>query len=1492
MQAESPQAAGSHYSSTGAAKAARQARSRRSMLPNSLPVHSGALAANPSTQQYYIVRVDAPPGVSTIAADSCPVTIESGPHATLQLALETLQHPRKRAYVLPDIVFLPTNSTVYAMNEVVPQSKPRLVVSSAAVAAARGPNLPPPRQHGGQSPAARSHRRTGSGSRDAHATSTPALWQGPAAAGPALDGLGDLPGGLPWPQAQLGAQQAAAALGQPDALPLPLQLPLLPLPPELLPPLPPLPGQPAAAPPAAVLATPQQPRLQRRAAHAPDADGEAEAEAGDPQSVQQSAQQEAAPERPEQQPEQQSEKQQQQATPPQEQQQQQAQGMELEQHPSPFDAHALPAGGHSPVQQLLRRAAALSRHFEGASSSSGSSMSGQHASAYAVRQLPKFDVTLMEQFLDDQRVLKHEVYELFRQHPDLLVAEEEGLTKEEHRELVRRCLRTIINAGYSPMSFFAKDYASYFKLAELLSLVDLSLTIKLGVQYSLWGGSVFNLGTEKHRRKYLEDIDRLRLPGCFAMTELKHGSNVAGLQTEAILDVRTDEWVVNTPDDGAIKWWIGNAAEDGKAATVFARLKVPSPDGSGALDDHGVHAFVVPLRDEQGQLCGGVEIHDCGYKVGLNGIDNGAIRFTNVRVPRDNLLDRFATVDRSGRYSSPIASSTKRFAATIGELTGGRVGLTAASVGVLKGALTIAVRYSAQRQQFGPPDAPEVAVLDYPSQQAKLMPMLATCYALNFAKNKLVDKYCEMKRTKDEALVADVHSLSAGLKAYTTAYVNTALSICRECCGGHGYAAVNRLGALRSDHDIFQTFEGDNTVLLQQVAALLLKEYQDQFRGSPIAATWSYLKIWARDSLPANPLVTHETDVAHLRDPTFLVRALRYRSARLLHTLAARLRKHSRRLGEFKAWNKCLLHVLALARAHIESVVLTDMLAAVNACNDPDCRRSLKALADLFALDRIYNEIIFRNDDYIAPEKAKAIQRLIEALCSEVRGVAVPLVDAFAIPDHILRAPIGLSTTAVDPYSEYLAAQPSHPLFQVSLGGQSAQRPLTQASAKSFEKLYDGLAGVLAPGGAVAARPTPLGRGLVAEQPIAKGNVLLSVDWANLLCVTDQPKQTGNAFGRRCLEDWQLLHGPLPPLLQRYLLADEGDWFLRLAVWLLWLKRNAQGPWRLYIDLLPKEEMSCLMNYRPEELADFQSPLIEARARVEREQIAALHERLLSSTSGELRVLQLADSLEDTLWAACMVNSRCFSETVDGETVSLVVPCADMANHVLSPNAGYRFVAEADAFQLQALQDIPAGTEACISYGCTHKDSLALLRDYGFVQPGNLNDRVPFNAGDDIASQLAGGGSSQRPSLSAPRLLAAVGLGQFVGDLTPAATAAMGDGDEASAQRRLIACMMSLQPFLRDLGRPAAGAAAAAAGLPPLPEADLARERQSVAALQVQCQALLDRMPTSAAEDEALLSSRQQLGVRQQAAVAARLESKRLILAAADALQRYADTLQ
>ncbi|KAI5074631.1 hypothetical protein GOP47_0010592 [Adiantum capillus-veneris] len=605
----------------------------------------------------------------------------------------------------------------------------------------------------------------------------------------------------------------------------------------------------------------------------------------------------------------------------------------------------------------------------------------------------------------------------FRQHPELVNPVE--MLKDEHRELTMRQLEAIVwEIGLRPLTLLSQDPAKYFALTEAVGHVDLSLGIKLGVQYSLWGGSVINLGTQKHRDKYFEHIENLEYRGCFAMTELHHGSNVQALQTTATFDKETDEFVINTPNEGATKWWIGNAAVHGQFATVFARLILPS-SGSAGDTDMGVHAFIVPIRSLQTHApLPGVEIRDCGFKVGLNGVDNGALRFHHVRIPRDNLLNRFGDVSKDGVYSSPLPTLNKRFAATLGELVGGRVGLAAGSVGVLKAAATIAIRYSLLRQQFGPPNKPEISILDYQSQQCRLLPMLASTYAFHFATDYLVDRYVEMKKTLDDEVIADVHALSAGLKAYVTAYTAKSLSICREACGGHGYAAVNRFGSLRNDHDIFQTFEGDNTVLLQQVSADLLKQFKKKFEGRALTVTWNYL----RDSMgtylsQTNPVVTHRDGEGHLRDPNFQLDAFRYRTARLLQTAAFRLRKLTKQHGSFEAWNLCLNHLLTLAESHIETVILEKFIHAVNRCDDKTAKSRLKLLCDLYALDRIWQDIgTYRNQDYVAPNKAKAIQRLVEHLCHEVRLVAKELVDAFGIPDFILRAPIGLKSRQ---YSEY-----------------------------------------------------------------------------------------------------------------------------------------------------------------------------------------------------------------------------------------------------------------------------------------------------------------------------------------------------------------------------------------------------------------------------------------------------------------------------------------
>ena len=211
--------------------------------------------------------------------------------------------------------------------------------------------------------------------------------------------------------------------------------------------------------------------------------------------------------------------------------------------------------------------------------------------------------------------------------------------------------------------------------------------------------------------------------------------------------------------------------------------------------------------------------------------------------------------------------------------------------------------------------------MDYQTHQRRLMPILATAYGLTFARDELVDMFVETKKGgssasggggggggggnggggPDPQLVADVHALSAGLKAWTTSYTAKALNTCRETCGGHGFSANNRFGAWRSDHDVFQTFEGDNIVLLQQVSTLLLKEYGEKFRsGSALQVTFSYLKDTVARAVPHNPLLTHDVSAKSIRNHAQLLRTMNVRTARLLQTVAARLAARTREVSCFK----------------------------------------------------------------------------------------------------------------------------------------------------------------------------------------------------------------------------------------------------------------------------------------------------------------------------------------------------------------------------------------------------------------------------------------------------------------------------------------------------------------------------------------------------------------------------------------------------------------
>lgn len=618
---------------------------------------------------------------------------------------------------------------------------------------------------------------------------------------------------------------------------------------------------------------------------------------------------------------------------------------------------------------------------------------------------PAFDVDALQALLDGASASARDDMRDLISTP--LVEYDYEASKAEQRAQVLAQLQRVADAGwgrraYPGVTTDEPDLRSLIAGFETLAYADLGVLVKFGVQFGLFGGSIYFLGTERHH-ELLPDVASLKLPGCFAMTELGHGSNVYDLETIARYDHATGEIEIHTPHELARKEWIGNAALHGRMATVFAQLEV---DGQ----KHGVHAFLVRLRDDDGAVCEGVRIEDCGHKMGLNGIDNGRIWFDRVRIPKANMLDRFASIDDEGVYQSDIPSPAKRFFTMLGTLVAGRVSVGVAALSAARVGLTIAIRYSARRRQFGPPGEPESPIIEYRAQQHKLLPKLATAYALSLASHHVIDRY--LNRTEEDS--REVEALVAGFKGYATWFATEALQSCREACGGQGYLSVNRLASLKADSDVFTTFEGDNTVLMQLVAKSLLTEFRQQFSESRVFSVIKFvLKRATTAVVEKNPIAVRRAGVEHLRSREFHLAAFRCREEELLASAAQRIKKRlDAGMDSFEAFTDCQPHLIDLAKAHIERVVLEQFVKAVEECDDDDLVDVLDRMCDLFALSSLERDREwFLSNDYIEGSKAKSIRRLVSELCADVVEEAVPLVDAFGIPDVCL-APIA---TDVDP---------------------------------------------------------------------------------------------------------------------------------------------------------------------------------------------------------------------------------------------------------------------------------------------------------------------------------------------------------------------------------------------------------------------------------------------------------------------------------------------
>ncbi|GAA5898215.1 hypothetical protein JCM6882_000105 [Rhodosporidiobolus microsporus] len=576
---------------------------------------------------------------------------------------------------------------------------------------------------------------------------------------------------------------------------------------------------------------------------------------------------------------------------------------------------------------------------------------------------------------------------------------------------------------------------------NIVSLADPAFWTRYGVHYGLFLGAIRS-GATANQMSYWMSKGVLSLEGmvgCFAMTELAHGSNVAGLETTATFDERADEFVIHTPTVSATKWWIGGAAHSATHSAVFAQLIV-----KGMC--YGTKTFIVPLRNPKTyNLLPGISIGDIGKKMGRDGIDNGWIQFTNVRIPRAYMLMKHTQVTRDGQvFEPPLAQLT------YGALLQGRTAMVADAANVAKKALTIALRYAAVRRQFKTGDNPlETQLLDYPIHQRRLIPLLAQAVAMGFTSERMTALYNDMTETLEsldastnpkemkDALeqLKETHATSAGLKAFCTWNALETIEKCRQSLGGHGFSSYSGLPSMYNDQAVQCTWEGDNTILTLQSGRSLVSSYADAVKGIKLPGGTAYL-----NSLPSILTSSCPSDSAALQLET-LQQAWDCVSANVVKSAHDAFETAVKSgLGREQALEQCSQERFVAAKVHTAGYLYRMFHSGLVelAKKEESSNGVVKTLDDICRLYGCWaieeNAAHFLKYKFFSAKQIEVISQEVTRLCAVVRKSAVLFTDAFNFSDHIINSPLGCYDGDVyERYFDRVRAsnpfEPVHPYF-------------------------------------------------------------------------------------------------------------------------------------------------------------------------------------------------------------------------------------------------------------------------------------------------------------------------------------------------------------------------------------------------------------------------------------------------------------------------------
>jgi len=524
---------------------------------------------------------------------------------------------------------------------------------------------------------------------------------------------------------------------------------------------------------------------------------------------------------------------------------------------------------------------------------------------------------------------------------------------------------------------------------------------------TMFATSIREQCNDEQRAYWLPKVEKFEVIGCYGQTELGHGSNVRGIECEARWNHQTKDFIIHSPTLTASKWWNGALGRTANHAIVVAQLMIPDKE-SGKYKSYGPHQFIVQIRDmKTNKPLEGIVIGDIGPKYGYTAMDNGYMLFKNYRVPHAALLSRYSGIDsEAGTFIKP-----KNQALVYGSLTFVRAQICQHARLVLARACTISLRYTAVRRQFSDRDAkgdaPEQAVLNYPTVQIRLLPLLATTYALHYTGEAMFNLYWQtrdsIEKKGDDSRLAEMHAASSGLKSLCTILAADGIETCRRAMGGHGFGGGSGMIPLNNDYLSKPTVEGDNWMITQQTASYLIKKMQtaskDQYPSNTESIDSQFrLYLQNRGESKTYDIYNSTTDI---------VSAFQHRVSYLSY------QAYAARIEQNQPWTSMMISLHRLSRAFSESLLISNFHRAVfeNAPNPPLDTATLNIMQSLFRLFALYT-IDFQASEFVlsgalAPDQLKNLTPAIQSLMADIRPHAVRLVDAWSVPDYLLQSALG-----------------------------------------------------------------------------------------------------------------------------------------------------------------------------------------------------------------------------------------------------------------------------------------------------------------------------------------------------------------------------------------------------------------------------------------------------------------------------------------------------